>query len=217
MSVLFNSMLLGSGAAVQPPTYLDSTLLYGGSGTSRVATAPTGIVAGTHLSAICWSVNSVDTWTAPAGWSSAIATLTGTGTSVALFEKIAGGSEPGTYTFTGAANVAHFVMLFAYNNATAISANNLATATIDGADPKVASSMSVVASRMLIAVVGLNNNTVTLVSGPSGMTSREQQFSNNAPRGAAYELLVPSTGASGSKSFDISGAVQGAAFLFEIQ
>lgn len=77
--------------------------------------------------------------------------------------------------------------------------------------------MSVLKSRILLAVLDVQSNTTTLTSGPSGMTSREQQFSSNNPRGAVYDLVVPSTGASGAKSFDISAATFGGAFLIEIQ
>lgn len=216
MTMFSDGMLLGVGANA-PPIYIDSTLRWSSGSTSRAVTAPTGIVAGDLLFAVCWSIGASDTWSAPSGFSPAIATLSGSNASVALFSKIAGGSEPGSYTFTGSSSSGHYIMLFCYRNASAVSANNLATATIDTSDPKVASSMSVVAGRVLLAVCGLFNNGVTLTSPPSGMVLREQQFSNDAPRGAAYEEAVSATGASGTRLFDISIGISGAAFLVEIQ
>ncbi len=211
-----DDMMLGTKTAVLPPAYVDSTLKWASSGTSRVINAPVGMASGDFLFAACWSVNASDVWTGPAGFSPAIATLTGSNASVALFSKVATGSEPGTYTFTGSNSADHFIFLFAYRNATSATANNLAGASIGTVDPQVAASMSVSAGRVLLAICGLWNNGVTLTTGPSGMTSREQQFSTALPRGAAFEETVLASGASGTRSFDISGPVSGAAFLVEI-
>lgn len=220
MSVLLVApMQIGAKTGYTTPVHIDSQQAQSSGGTSRPVNVPTGIGAGDFVYALVWSGNASDVWSPPVspGTWTLVASTTGTSTSVALYKKIATASEGSTYTFTGTQNTNYRIFVAAYRGASTISVNNLASMTIGSADPQVASSISATINRILVAVVMINNSSVTLTSGPSGMTSRLNGFTSTAPRGAAYDLVNPSTGASGTKSFDISSALFGGAFLFEIQ
>lgn len=215
MSMLNETLLIAAGLDIYvPPTYIDSTQTQV-AGTDVTVTKPTGTGLNDFLFAMCYTVASGRTWTPPSGWT-LVASVNATH-SIALFKKQATGSEPADYTFalSGVATT-KWATVFNYRGATTVSANNLSGATIASADPQVAASMSVVKDRILLAVMGLFSGSATLTSGPSGMTSREQQFSAS-PMGAVFDLVNPSTGASGTKSFDINTAATGTAFLVEIQ
>lgn len=212
MSQLNDTLLIGIDDGFNGPVYIDSSMVYAGSATAFVVPAPTTSI-GDFMVAVCITTAASRTWTAT-GWTS-VASVTATH-SINILKKVVAGSDSFTFNLSGAATVG-VVFVYVCRSATTVSANNLSGATFATVDPQVAASMSVTAGRMLLAVLDINSNTATLTSGPSGMNSRQQQFTNNTPRGALYDLPIAATGASGTKSFDISTATAGTAFLIEIQ
>lgn len=217
MTMFSGSMLMGIGENYISPTYVDSTANFVTSATSNSVSAPAGLASGDLEVAFCYSGESTRTWTAPGGWT-LVSSRSVANASLAVFKKVAGGSEPGSYSFSlsGVAGN-NWCSIFAYRGATDVIQEGLTGATIANADPQVAASLNVSQGRILLAALFANSNSVTLTTGPSGMTSREQQFSSSFPRGAIYELVNPSTAASGTKSFDLSASFTGTAFLLEIQ
>lgn len=205
---------MGAKTGYVTPLYIDSTQAQA-SATGVTVTAPTGIAANDFLFATAYSTSSGLTWSPPSGW--LLVDSINTTHSIALFKKIATGSEPGSYTFGTGSSSPKWATVFDYRGASTVSTNNLAGVSVGSADPQVAASMSVTINRILLAVMGVNSGSTTLTSGPAGMTSREQQFSSPSPRGAVFDLVNAATGASGTKSFDISSSTAGAAFLVELQ
>lgn len=214
MTMLSDGMLMAAGDAVSGPAYVGSTQAWAASLSGGISVPAPSVAAGDLLIAVAWRIASGGMWSST-GWTKE-AEVTGTH-GVAIFKKTATGSEPSSYTFThNTGTSSGFVFIIAYRGASTIAGNNLAGMSLNTVDPQVAASMSVTQGNALLAICGLNNNTVTLTSGPAGMTSRQQQFSNNSPRGALYDLINPSTGASGTKTFDISAPFFGGAFLVEV-
>ncbi len=194
------------------PTYIDSGQVWAAGQTAFVVPTPT-LSVGDFMVAVCITLTAGRTWSAT-GWTG-VSSVNATH-SIAILKKTATGSDSFTFNVSGAALTA-LVFVYVCRGATTVSADNLSSAAIASADPQVASSLSVTAGRMLLALLEINSNTTTLTSGPSGMNSRQQQFTNNTPRGAMYDLPIVATGASGTKSFDLSAATFGTAFLIEIQ
>lgn len=210
--MIFSDSMLCASGGLSGPSYVDSSMTWSASTSASTPTTPT-LSVGDFMVAVCISTATGRTWSAT-GWTSV--TQVSASHSVAIFKRTATGSDSFTFNISGGlAN--GLVFVYVCRGATTVSADNLAAATFASADPQVASSMSVTAGRMLLALLDINSNANTLTSGPSGMNSRQQQFTNNTPRGAMYDAPIVATGASGTKSFDISAATFGTAFLIEIQ
>lgn len=102
----FNIGTLRALLAAQPSGVVLPSIVSVSTGTNpltagpAVINAPTSIASGNLLLAIAGS--GAETWTPPSGWSLyGTAPISGSSTQVSVFTKIATGSEPSTYTWTG--------------------------------------------------------------------------------------------------------------------
>jgi hypothetical protein len=214
VTVPFVNMMLLGGKSVAAPVFVASTQIRVSTVTSgATVTCPAGVIAGDFLVAIAIRPASGGAWAA-SGWTKA--TEVSASHNVAILRRVAGPSEPSAYTFTNSTGTTATILILAYRGVSSVTADNLAAATFAAADPQVAASMTIVSNRILLAVLELNNATVTLISGPSGMTSRAEQFTDGTPRAAVFDAVNAGNGASGVKSFDISASIFGTAFLIEL-
>jgi hypothetical protein len=74
------------------------------SGDALAVSAPAGTVSGNLLVAVLYWESDTNTLTPPAGWSSVHRVTCAGRFMLEMFEKLAGGSEPGSYPFTPATN-----------------------------------------------------------------------------------------------------------------
>jgi hypothetical protein len=99
-------------------TQVGSTTQAGGSGTNsgKTLTKPTGVAANDLLLSI-WGLNgTTPTWTLPTGWSQNYQNVS-QAEPLALHDKVAGSSEPTSYTFTTSTNCDGGWSLFALRGA----------------------------------------------------------------------------------------------------
>ena len=179
----------------------------GGGSTSIVVNAPTGVVSGDVLVAIVSSYSSAnDTITGPTGWTRLATLKEGTNYVAVIDYKVAGGSEPTSYTWTTSAAYALNADISAWagvDNTTPIDAHTEQDNTTASTNVALPSTSPTNANDMWLALLAVNDNaTITFNAPPSGWTKAVADgFSN----GIFYQLLSAS-GATGTATFSDNSA-----------
>lgn len=163
------------------------------SDTTIVVSKPSGTLSGHLMVAICnWDVGG-GAWTGDTGWTEVLDQgTTAPGTRIAW--KLAGGSEPTSYTFTTAVapiSLQAFILTFssaAFDVVGAASAN---------ATPSVAPAITVSANGSLLVATYSRSGSSTTYSTPTGMTALVN--STLAPSTAIFTQSVNS-GSTGTRS-----------------
>lgn len=200
LEVLLAAAAAGSGS---PPTILSVATATITTGTAVEVTKPTGVASGDLLLAFCTSQGST-TWTGDTGFTE-VRDVAGAPT-LRVAYKVAGGSEPATYTFTAFSSGAHRVVLAGIRGGTytAISATT-GTATSGGncAAPSVTAAAG---SSLLLAFFVINNSGSSgSFPDPTGMTSEYQSTDSRSPDVALFSEVV-AAGATGTRSSDHTSA-----------
>jgi hypothetical protein len=183
---------------------------------STTVTAPASITTGDLLLAMCYADTDTNTaWTAPSGWTSAGSQYDSGNNNygqVEVFYKIATGSEPGAYAFSG--SFYRFVSILHYSgvNSTPIMAGVSWQNYTSGATASsfVAPSLTATGNAALAAFYTVWAG-ATISTGPSGMTLRDTVTASSHGVAYAYDLTVAS-GATGTETATMSSAVSGRAF-----
>jgi len=155
-----------------------------GSGSFISVTKPTGTLPG-HWIVVAIATSSTVTITPPSGFTQAAATGT-TGAVLIIFQKLAGGSEPSSYTFNFSSSVAYGVAAVTYSNVLTLSyvagqANSASTSMVcPGGVPGSSKDMYI----MFAAVAGNVRATP-----PAGMTERVDLGATGIGIYAADKLL----------------------------
>jgi len=176
---------------------------------ANTVTAPSSIVNGDYLVAVCISVNN-DTITAPAGFSVQSAN-SGAGAAMHIYAKVAS-SESGNYLFTWASAANNTIAILLYRNCDSV---NIAGAKASSSTAtQTAASITPTILGTLCAVFAQNSSN-TVVTPPSGMALRVT-YSAAAPVLYVYDLVSQPATATGDKLLTLSGSATFLAKLFQL-
>jgi hypothetical protein len=171
--------------------------------TSLVIPAPSGVVSGDVLLAVV-SARGGPTITPPAGWTLVRQDINASTMRQAIFVHTAGGSEPGSYTFTLSSAQSASGGIVAYSGVDGANPIDAHGGQINATSPSIsAPSISTTGTdRMLVGFFG--TAALTTISPPGGMTER---FDQQVPATNQYKVTtetsdqaVPNAGATGSRA-----------------
>jgi hypothetical protein len=185
------------------------TAAYASSAAAGVATTvanvvvnkPTGVASGDLLVALAWANNVTATWAAPAGWTKIAEDLTNA--SMALFTRVADGSEGSTFTFTRAVNT--------------VNGAGVTVARITGAGTVAASGLGFSATNTIVLpsvnAAGANTLLFQMVSrvagasswtAPGGTTERYDFDSSGTANTTAGGDQIVGAGATGTRTWTMA-------------
>ncbi len=177
------------------------------SGNTNVTSLTISVPSGTAANDLLLATISTDgdvTFNTPTGW-----TLLNQGPSpgndstLAVFYRIAGGSEPTTYTFTWSGNQQAAGAILRYTGVDSITPiNTFATATGTSASPTAPSVTTTVADTMVVRIFGADFSGT--ISPPPGNTLRvglSSSTGNGATSLGAADLTQAAAGATGTAAF----------------
>lgn len=158
---------------------------------------PAGTVQGNYIFAY-WSSRGVladADMPLPTGWTQLVYNQVSTGPSVKLAYKIAGSSEPSSYTFTPLITSAHSIMLLRYggvNQETPLDAEIMVNEATTGTTMTALGLTTVTPGSVVLAFFSNHTVTSTDITPPPGTIERVEITSQC--RSTAAELAVPSAG-----------------------
>jgi hypothetical protein len=186
------------------PTIRDTTS-FSGAGT-LVIDKPTGTVSGDILLWLMGNDGTSNTWSSPSGWTEIFHNRQSNGTTTSLFYKVAGGSEPSTYTNTRTGEVCGSLM-------TCIAgADDLDVSSVadeDGSD-NVATTPTVtttVADCTVIRMASWNggDDPIPMSTTETGYTKMLDVGANSGTAVGMFYNTYASAGATGTMDIDLSG------------
>lgn len=173
--------------------------------TSLVVNKPAGTQAGDLMVAVmAGGTSSGFTWTGDTGWNELADQSSKP--SLRLAYKVAGSSEPASYTFTATANQTLAGCILTYRNAAYDTIGTFLTATT----PMPAPSISPSANYSMLIGAFANGATSTTCSTPPGMTARVTDNDATTPSYLVAEEIV-AAGATGTRTSDIGTISNGGA------
>lgn len=153
------------------PVIASSAFAYQASGTANLTVSkPSGVVSGDLLVAIMWTARTgaSRSWTQPGGWTEAYDSGSSSNMNMAVAYKVAGGSEPSSYTFTLSNTDRNMQGIILRVPKAAWQAGGPAAAfVLSGGD---VSAPSITAARGLLIAVFTGEQANTTYSTPSGMS-----------------------------------------------
>ena len=193
-------------SAAAKPTFIASASTQNASaGTTLVVNKPSGTQQGDLMVAVmAGGTNSGITWTGDTGWTE-VADL-GAKPSLRLAYKIAGSSEPSSYTFTGSNSITLSGSILTYRSAAYDTIGTFVTSTT----PAPAPSISVSANYSMLIAAFANGATSTTCSTPPNMTARVTDNDATTPSYLVADELV-AIGATGTRTSDIGTISNGGA------
>lgn len=193
MTVFSNSMLMRSVA--RPLEFVSASSVGVTSSDTMTVAKPSGVVAGMHLIAIGFAATSTLLGTL-SGWTLVYDGTGGGAPDIAIYRKIAGGSEPSSYSWTGGSNPRNCHIL-AYQGGQGL-VNLAGTKTVASSATSTAGSITPTLPGILISAFGIAGAARTVSSPPSGMTQRSYNGANMSS--AIYGLAPSPAGATGDKT-----------------
>lgn len=129
--------------------------------TDFTVTKPTGVASGDLLVAFMASPSATVTWTLPTGWVEAVSQASGGSHRSLMAYKVAGSSEPSSYTFTASSGVNGMIACSAFYEDALSGAPMLVTAdwqaTASGTSHATPSISPSVSNLLMVACFSLNN------------------------------------------------------------
>ena len=204
----------GGGPPPAGPAFEEFTEASDGGATSLIIDKPAGTAAGDLLiAAVATDGNTVASLAPPAGWNVIHVGDQGGNVTFGVWWKLAGASEPGTYTFSwsGSEHVYGWIMRFTGHDP----ANPIDTSANAGGTSGAPSSPTVtttVDDTLILRLGGFDDDDITTGDpGLTGHTAINMGDSGNgsatASGGSGY-VLQPTAGASGTASFNLTGSEQ---------
>lgn len=204
MSVLFNSMLLGSGGLVGRPLFIASESNGVTSATSITISKPAGATVGDLMIAIIWTTG--NDFTGLAGWTLVGSDGTGNGR-WGVWARTVDGSEGSSFTFSLlSTNTWRNGSILLYRGG--IGAVDVIGTETETSSTTVATAASLTASHAgtLLAAYWSDGNSRTESAAPSGMVQRALSSGGSIRTTAVYDQTAASpTGATASKTLTWSG------------
>lgn len=181
-------------------------------GASVTINAPAGLTQGDQLIAMIASGDFSVTYSAPSGWTALSAVLnpipiTGKNLPTQLFQKVAGASEPGSYTFTTTASQSLIAVIVDYTGVTVdISATVIGNSVSSLAGASVTTTQP---SESVVAFWAEAFGSATAISLPGGLTSRAS-LTTAGPASENYSLAVGDYTGPGTAGSTSPGTATGA-------
>ena len=194
------------------PTFVASANTQNGAaGSSLVINKPTGTVEG-DLMIASMDANTALTWTGDTGWTELADQ--GANPSLRIAYKVAGASEPSSYTFTASvATQALTGCILTYRYA---AYDTIAGSFTTGADPLVLSSISPTLSQSILLAIGARGASSVTIGTPTSMTAR---VTDNDGTGSSYKVCdqqVPK-GPTGTRSMSTGGTANVAGIMLALK
>lgn len=198
-----------------PATYRSASSDIRGTSTNTVAAKPSGVVSGDLLIAIHGSDrgSSYSSMTAPSGWASEGQSTQSNAGFVKVWSKIAGGSEPSSYTFPDDTGADAALIIIAVQAGTFDPTTPLAAISFGGSNSSstshVAPSVTGVTDGLLVCGFfgGAGANATRTYTPPSGMTERAECSANLWVVSEAATAGLASNSATGTKTATCSASV----------
>jgi hypothetical protein len=188
----------GTGGAI---SFTGATTATNTSTTTLALPRPTSSAGTVLLAAV--QVRGAPTITPPAGWQLVKLTPNGTSMRLATYWRLAGSSEPASYTWTFSSAVSATGSVLAYNGVSATSPIDASAGQANAASTSVTapSITTTVANAQLVGLFA--NTTLTSFTPPSGMTERTDVASPSTVQykvtGASADSILTTAGATGTK------------------
>ena len=187
--------------------------------TSVTIAKPSGTVAGDMLvSCLASNGTKVSSTGVPAGWTQIAAVLQGTSTRAFGYYKVAGASEPASYTWTLNASVANSGGIARYSGVSATTPvdgtpqSASGTAATSGTVPGITTSA---ANAMLVGCMSIDSSSASVtITPPTGMA---QAWNLAGKRHAVADAAQPVVGPSGAKTWTFSGAREWAGWMIALR
>lgn len=190
------SIILGASAnAVGIPFVASASAYNTVDSTTLDISKPTGVVSGDILIAFvaCNTGTGSGAWTMPSGWTEVLDESSGTRVGIAY--KVAGGSEPSTYTFTQAlTNKRLGGVIVAY---TGLSYQSIGTNSYPS---QTALSITTTGSYSLLIGAFADTNSNKALTAPFGMTSAGYTYNTSNGPSLLLAHQVVQSGATGSRT-----------------
>lgn len=192
--------------------------------TALTVNKPSGVISGDVLYFIVWHSDSGVTSTTPSGWALQERRVDSTNFVVAeLYMKVAGGSEPASYTLDHAGAVSHDIgVIIAYSNPHPVTPQDVFGGQTNTSLSTSATAPSITTTGTNKRVIGIfcGNNEDFTWTPPSGMTERVdvQAASGAGHRGTICitDELVAASGATGTRVATASDVVFSICFLIAL-
>lgn len=208
---IFN-LLMGSGPKI---TIVGSEKTSPATGTSLVINKPADVASGDLLVALVVAARRADdTWTGPAGWTErAQSNDGGNSPDIAIFTKVAGGSEGASYTFsyTFSSSLTGCIVALrggTYDTVGALTRTSSTSRTIAGITVAAGGST-------LLAIVAIMIGSETITP-PSGMETLSSETGATSPNWAVLIGRPVPSGATGDKTATSTGSNNGGSYMLAV-
>lgn len=193
------------------PLFINSaTTQNGATSTSLVINKPTNTQSGDLMIAFMSSDSTATTWTGDTGWTEVADQNAAPNLRVAY--KVAGGSEPASYTFTAAASRVLAGSILTYRGASYDAIGAIAS----GASPITATGPTAASNYCKLLGFATRGAASITVTAPSSMTTRVTQNDATAPSYVLADETVLA-GATGNRSFVVGSTTAVAGILLTIK
>jgi hypothetical protein len=180
--------------------------------TNLTLTKPSDVAAGdVMLASIALHDGSATSVTAPTGWTQVLRTDNDTNIGIVSYYKVAGASEPSTYTWTLSPQTRAQGGITRYSGVDTshpidTAAGNIGRSKVATTSPVTATSTNEEIVAVYAIHQGSSNFTGDFFSAPTGMTEKyDSSYTTAGPTIASFDATQASSGVSGSKSSTISG------------
>jgi hypothetical protein len=198
--------------AAGPPTYQSlATATRGSNGTSLTINKPTGTTQGDLLIAIL-SKDGTGAINTPSGWTLINEGSSGTGSGnirLGVFYKVAGASEPSSYTITWSDSEQAVGAILRYSNFCTGNPINVSGSATGGSNTPTAPSVTTtVADTLVLRIYGADGDLGAGAGYPSGHTGRfsiESNSGSDTCSGGAADRTQTAIGATGTAAFNLTG------------
>lgn len=197
-------------------TTADSQQIHGSTATLAVS-KPTSTASGDRLIAVCTSdqagASATADYSCPQFTNALYAALrsdvgTAAGASQRAFDRVAGGSEPATYTFTRTGGSGNWgVMLLRISHASGTPVIDVVATSFSGADQANTPGLTTSVNDCLLLRTTSYDQGKTLTSVPTGTTLVQHNI-NSSNDGAAAQETVATAGVQAAKSYVLSSNTQ---------
>jgi PKD repeat protein len=191
-----------------------STVVNTTAGTTVTVAAPSGTASGDVLVS-CLALNGSTVKTAPAGWSAIVGVTSVSNPRVYGYYKVAGASEPTSYSWTLASSVANGAGIARYSGASGPDGAAAQASGASGTTGTVPGVTTTTAGAMVVGCMGVNSSSATsTITPPSGMT---QAWDLGGKRHEYADGLQSAAGATGNRSWTFNASRAWAGWLVALR
>ncbi|MCW2576975.1 MAG: hypothetical protein JWR28_1124 [Modestobacter sp.] len=191
-----------------------STVVNTTAGTTVTVAAPSGTASGDVLVS-CLALNGSTVASAPAGWSSIAGVTSVSNPRVYGYYKVAGASEPTSYSWTLASSVASSAGIARYSGASGLDGAATQASGASGTSGVVPGVTTTTANAMLVGCMGVNSSASTsTITPPADMT---QAWDLGGKRHEYADGLRSAAGATGDRTWTFNASRAWAGWLVALR